>query len=179
MDQTINKVASDVTLLQLDEPFELTIDLVGVHNNKAQASIIPVRVAHGTLSKYNHQEYDDLKEKETYLLNDFLREYSFQTESNIPIKNLVFPHFAMNNSFEIAKMNRKDARELLTSQTMNYGDDVRPYLWVNGFDIRDVKRKTIESKLGNLLGNTESFHIEYGPSMNQEDIKVMKKVMHL
>lgn len=154
-------------------------DIVGVHNNKAEASIIPVRVAYGTLSKYTHQQYDDLSEKETYLLNDFLKEYSLKTDSNVRIKNLVFPHFGLNNHFEISKMNKNEARDLLTSQTLNYGDPVRPYLWVNGFDIRDVKKKTIESKLGNLLGSTESFHIEYGPSMNQEDIKVMKKVMHL
>ena len=159
--------------------FYVSNDIVGIHNNRAMASIIPVRIAHGTLGKYNNQQYHDLFEKETYMLNEFLRDYNLATDSNVKIKNLVFPHFDLKGNFDISKMDKKQSRELLTSQTLNYGDLVRPCLWVNEFDIKNIKKKTIENKINSLIGSANSFHIEYGPNMNEEDIKVMKKVMRL
>ena len=154
-------------------------DLVGVHNNRALASIIPVRVAHGTLSRFNHQEYSDLKEKETYMLNDFLKAYSLETDSDVRIKNIIFPHFDKKNNFYITKIDKKEAKDILISQTLNYGDDVRPYLWVNELVLNQTKSKTVDAKLNSLIGSSESFYLEYGPNIRDDEKKVMRKVMKI
>ena len=150
-------------------------DLVGCHEKNAMASIIPVRVAHGTLKKYTHIDYPDLREKETYDLDEFLAENKTKLESNVPIKNIVFPKFSLNSNFKMFSLQKDTAFELLKGQTLNFGDEVRPYLWVNEFDINNVNKEIITSRLNDLLDSTNLYGVNYGQEFTMEDYKVLEK----
>ena len=153
--------------------------IVGVHNNRIMASTFPVSISHGVLSHCNGKEYDDLNEKETYSLKHFIEYYSLSTDSNVRVKNLIFPHFSLDSHFEIEKIDKKDAHDALIKQVLNYGDKVRPYLWVNEVTRNLVKKKIIDSKINGLIGSTESFHVSFGPNINEDNIKTMRKVMKI
>lgn len=166
------------SLIQLPGTY-ISNDLVGIHNGRAMASIIPVRIANGTMTRFNHQKYDDLSEKQTFKLYDFLAEYNMPIDSNVQIRNIIFPKFNIDGSLNIRELDKKQARSILETQVLNLGDPVRPYMWVNEIDMKRIKKRAIMSKVGNLLGNTSYYQVEYGPSLTSDDIKVMKKVMHL
>lgn len=152
-------------------------DLVGCHDKHALASIIPVRVAHGTLSKYTHIDYPDMKEKETYDLDEFLSENDTELKTNVPIKNIVFPKFSIDSKFKMFKLQKDKAFELLKGQTLNFGDEVRPYLWVNEFSINDIDEKLVIERLNDLLDTSNLYQIDYGVSMDKDDYKVLEKRM--
>ncbi|MBR4177822.1 MAG: hypothetical protein IKR57_00565 [Bacilli bacterium] len=152
-------------------------DLVGIINNKAMASIIPVRIANGTMSRFDNKEYKNLEEKRTINLKDFLKEFNLDIKNNVLVRNIIFPKFNINGSFNINEMNYTESMKIIESQLMNFQDDVRPYLWVNEYDRRLVDREQLIVKLIHMLSNANIYEIEYGRSISKENIKEMKRVI--
>ena len=152
-------------------------DLVGCIKNNAMASIIPVRIANGTMSRFDNKEYTDLKEKKTINLNDFLLMFNLNIKNNIPIKNIIFPKFNIDGEFCIKEVIFDTSMDILKGQVLNFNDDVRPYLWVNEYDRNDINKEELLNKLINLINNTHNLEINYGKSISKENIKVMKRVI--
>lgn len=152
-------------------------DLVGCNEYNVLASIIPIRLAYGTLSRFDDKEYSNLKEKKTMDLDDFLNEYKLNLDNNVEIKNIIFPNFNKANYFSINNVKKEDAFDILKSQTLNFNDDVRPYMWVNELDLKTIDKELIDYKINNLLDNCDINEISYGTKLSGDNIKNLRKVL--
>ena len=155
----------------------LSNDLVGCVDKNAMASIIPIRIAYGTLSRFDNNKYADLKEKKTYSLDAFLKEFNLKIKNNVPIKNILFPNYDSSNSFSISNLSVPEAMELVEQQTLNIEDKVRPYLWVNEFDRNMIDELCLKDKLLDLVSNVNLLKVRYGNRMTNDNVQELKRVI--
>ena len=155
----------------------ITNDILVVNkNDELIASILPLRIANGSITRFSGESFPDEKEKHRYEIDQFVDWFNCQVKTNVPLDKILLPHYDKNGRLEIAEVPPKKAQRIITEQTMNISDPVRPYMWVNEFEREDVlKEYDINDRISKLLDNHKVLSIIYGDSINpKEKDKVLR-----
>lgn len=157
----------------------ITNDILAVNSkDELIASILPLRIANGSLSRMTHEKYEDAKEKNRYEIEQFINQFQCQLKTNVPLDKILLPHFVKNGSLNIQKVPFQQAYDTIIGQTMNIFDPIRPYMWVNEFKREDIlKEYDIQEKIRKLIENHEVLSVEYGNSMTPKEVEKVLKLL--
>ena len=149
----------------------ITNDILVINNDdELIPSILPLRIANGSMSRFSNESFTDLKEKSKYEIDQFTKLFDCKLKSRVPLDKILLPHYSMGERLEIDEASPYDAFDTIIGQTMNINDPVRPYMWVNEFEKSDVlKTFDINERVSNLVDNHQTLSVVYGDSINEKE----------
>lgn len=156
----------------------ITNDILVVNDNdKLIASILPLRIANGSISRFSDESFTNTKAKSKYEIDRFIKWFNCEVKSDVPLDKILLPHYTIDGRLEIEEVPSADAFDIIIGQTMNIFDPVRPYMWVNEFEKEAIlKTYDINDKVAKLVDNHKSFSIIYGNNINSNE---REKVLRL
>lgn len=142
------------------------------------ASILPLRIANGSLNRFRVHQLDDQKRKSKYEISDFLDLFSCNIKSNVVLDKILLPHFGETSNMNISYVTKDVAFRILKSQTMNIYDPIRPYMWVNEINRNDIlKEYNIDEIIWELVNSHDVFSIEYGKIVASTEEEKLKRLL--